>query len=328
MLGTIADDLLERLPHNVELRCKALQPSYSVNVLNQDTTIRWGPNPNDCERLLYGGRVLARKTCTNIFGGLEATSPELGCHALKRLSERIRHLFLFFYPDGVAGNQLLIDTIDFAVPKALIFAQPCTVHGWSLSTNHSTEAFALIDFQYSLASTLSDASAVVKVGEEIMGMAPEIQIFAGIPPAKEYEELQDFVLHYTVKRSLITGTLLPTCAEDAGNGIHNENMTTQALDGTCNYIKEFFNGDWRCRKLQHYCYDRRTGHRCHPTDAAVRKDCKKRLEVVRQETVQGLKRPSKNDWGTLTKSNKKICFGLNCHNVVCTGVERFSYGRF
>ena len=87
----------------------------------------------------------------------------------------------------------------------------------------------------------------------------------------------------------------------------------------------FFNGDWRHNKLQHYCWmddGTASGKRCHDSDAAVRKDAKIHLGLVKSESIDKLQKPSKNDWETVSTANRRIQLGTNLHNCLGYGLTR------
>ena len=118
---------------------------------------------------MIGASILPLCNSQWIFAGLDSSFKALSCANLAA-AEHHKFIVYFAFPDGHAANHLVTFNIASSVPKIIVIKFICTGHCLSISHNISIDAVDIVDSEYSLAATLSNASHQRRIRSGFDGM--------------------------------------------------------------------------------------------------------------------------------------------------------------
>ena len=103
-------------------------PSHFVQTMQQMGYMRWSSAREDCAELVLPAKQNATTTADCIWGALLSSVPPLAPDRLHALSQRIRVLVLYPFPDGLASNRVAMQHVAEVCPFALHLAGHCLSH--------------------------------------------------------------------------------------------------------------------------------------------------------------------------------------------------------
>jgi len=291
------------------------QASFSVEVFQQEVTVRVGAEDGDIEQFTVSSKIMAGKSADYCLAALELTVPPIDTASMRRLAMRIAFVFFYFYPDGDAVNALLIEHTYQHIPRSLVFASSCLAHNFALSGNEVGPAFGdTINPLYSMACTFAQHTNNVKMGNAAIRLAKTCRIYPGVEPKEEDKQFSDLVLRYTLLRKLRSHSYLRP--DDAPE--HTPADGEVELLACANRIQTHFNGNWR-GPLEHYCCKKLENgetRRMHINDEQC---IQEGVHIVREDvlgnSLYGLRKPSKNRWETEEEADSRIAFLYGFHDL-------------
>jgi hypothetical protein len=175
IIGDFADFCPIREPKfEVLAKRKQNNPCLTAQVLNQELSVRWGSGPENHECIVVPACIVPQNTAEWLFAGLDSSFPECSADTLAELASKIKRLIIIAFPDGHGANELVIEAIAAKVKSAILIKFICVCHGLAITINTGIDAVDSIDPQYSLASCLSLASNVRRLGVGVNNLQIEV----------------------------------------------------------------------------------------------------------------------------------------------------------
>ena len=293
-------------------------PSHFVQVMQQMGYVRWSSAREDCAELVLPAKVCATTTADALWGALISSVPPLGPDRLHALSQRIRALVLYQFPDGLAANRVVMQEMAELCPFALHLPGHCLSHLLQIVWDSGSQK-QLANPLFGFCQLMKNSTSNAKVAKAIESKIAGARVVVGIaPPDLAYNE---FILEYTLRRPL---KVLSYFTQPGGRR-HDPSLHAALLaqlDEDCKPLVEGLTGPWSDVECCHYCWGPLPGNRCCASNAECKQKMASSLETLKTYCIETLARLAANKWSSISQCVAKISPGVLIHNVVPTAFKR------
>ena len=97
----------------------SVYPSYFVQIMQQMGFIRWGRSRQEGCELILPAKICATTSADSIWNALLQSAPHLTPARLEEVAQRVRAMVVYQFPDGLAGNRVVMQAMAELCPSAL-----------------------------------------------------------------------------------------------------------------------------------------------------------------------------------------------------------------
>ena len=274
--------------------------------------LRWGPGRHDACEIVYPAKLCSTTSADSIWNALYAASPHLSPDDLHALSQRVRALVVYQFPDGHASNKVVMSMMSQSCPYVCFLESHCVAHLLQLCWD-SGAGKKIASPLYGFVQLMANASSNGRVGRAMESLVTGSDIVAGIQaPATDYNA---FVLKYTLRRPLLVQSFFTQpggSRHDAGEHA----KLVAALEDDCATLSAGFSGPWYANKVCHYDFGALPGNRHSPDNKTCRSLIRASLTKLREHCISSLKELAANKWSSISNCVSRLTPGVLIHDVL------------
>ena len=292
-------------------------PGLTVQSMQQMAFCRWGREKHQAQELTVPMKVIATTSFQSLWNAIDQVMPYLNPPALEEISRVRRAVLLHMFPDGLAGNKLIISRYTQLAPHIIPLEGHCVHHNLQLVWESAcVEGYT--NYLYQTSQLCGHGTNNSKVCGAIERESRHVDVVLGVPPPDN--ALNRMILRYTILSPLHSGSYFTQpdgCRFDAASRANLE----RELQHVQQDVERGLNGRWSQNTLKHHCWGTLPGGRCCNNNKEAREKCRESLRAVNQNSIGALTRLAANKWRSLSSVSRQLGLGVLIHNVLGKGFE-------
>ena len=295
-------------------------PGFVVQSMQQMGFLRYGSAKESGCELIAPAKIVATTSADSLFNAVSSSIACLSPEELHRLSLRVRALVLYMFPDGLAGNGVVMQKIAELIPNAVVLPGHCVCHLLQICWDAGAQK-TLGNPLYQIVQLMGNSSFNAKVRKATESQADDADIVVGIAPAPEGVAFNKFVLDYSVRRPL-RGMSFFT---EPGGQRHDEESykaMREQIEEDCSALTDGLTAPWDLLVCTHNCWGDLPGLRCCTSTAAARDRLRRSLGKLADWVLSGLKALAANKWRSISDCLVRLSLGILAHGSLGRGFER------
>jgi hypothetical protein len=310
VVGSQADQVAE-VKHRSRGGRGSVFPGFTIQSFQQMCFVRWGKDSESAGEVVLPTKLLVSNTADSIWAGLSSSMPPLSPAELRNISERVRLLVLYSFPDGFPGNVVAMQHQSQEVPLACCFDAHCSSHLLQLVWDSGARKI-LANPLYQLTQIMANSQHAARVGGAWESLAVETDITIGVEVSERDRDFNKVVLDQTVRRPLLTQSFFTAPGGSRHDASSYATMQEQ-LNVTCAEIQSGLTSPWFLPRVSHTCFGELPGNRCCDTMLTARTRTRASLRALNRYCLGSLNQLASNKWRSISECLAKITPGVLIH---------------
>ena len=287
-------------------------PGFVVQSMQQAGFLRWGRSKESGCDFIPPMKLMCSTSAVSIWNALCAGPGCLSPEELHRLSQRVRALVLYKFPDGLPGNRVVMQQVSEMLPFAIRVKGHCVAHLLQIVWDAGCQG-RVANPLYQLTQLMGHAGSNVKVQRATVSQADDGEILAGVDPGDC--SFTKFVLDYTARRQIFAQSFFTEPGGRRHDAAAHQKMKDD-LEKTCSDLTVGLNMPWNRPKCGHGCWGLLPGNRCCTSNAVARQKLRGSLDTLSKYILTSLKDLAANKWRSISDCLSKVGLGVLAHQCL------------